>query len=184
MGANGVSALLAETELRSSKSCFVSGENVPEEERLSSKDQTSIEQNDNTPVIDNLLPSAGGVSNEERRKYEEDTSNLYKQLDDKVRRLNAQVLQELATSAPLCLQDDEINQQSQLAEKLKEQMMDQEEVKLCVIKGPVRVLPLRTSFSRACSRLGSCWRPRGGTTRRSRRSCAGCRWRMSWPRRR
>ncbi|XP_037552719.1 kinesin heavy chain [Nematolebias whitei] len=83
------------------------GENVPEEEQLSSKDQTSVEQNDNTPVIDNLLPSAGGVSNEERRKYEEDTSNLYKQLDDK---------------------DDEINQQSQLAEKLKEQMMDQEEL--------------------------------------------------------
>ncbi|XP_013867455.1 kinesin heavy chain isoform 5C [Austrofundulus limnaeus] len=83
------------------------GENVPEEEQLSSKDPRSIEQNDNTPIIDNLPPSAGGVSNQERRKYEEDISNLYKQLDDK---------------------DDEINQQSQLAEKLKEQMMDQEEL--------------------------------------------------------
>lgn len=29
---------------------------------------------------------------------------------------------------PLCLQDEEINQQSQLAEKLKQQMLDQEEV--------------------------------------------------------
>uniref|UniRef100_A0A669D8U7 Kinesin-like protein n=1 Tax=Oreochromis niloticus TaxID=8128 RepID=A0A669D8U7_ORENI len=47
------------------------------------------------------------VSGDERRKYEEDVRNLYKQLDDK---------------------DDEINQHSQLAEKLKEQMMDQEEL--------------------------------------------------------
>ncbi|KAM9766817.1 kinesin heavy chain-like [Menidia menidia] len=85
------------------------GENVPEEEQLSAKDQKNTEPYDNTPVIDNLLPSAGGVSvsSEERGKYEEDISNLYKQLDDK---------------------DDEINQHSQLAEKLKEQMMDQEEL--------------------------------------------------------
>ncbi|KAM6893917.1 kinesin heavy chain-like isoform 2-T2 [Xenentodon cancila] len=85
------------------------GENVPEEERLSSKDQKSIDTYDNTPVIDNLPLPAGGasVSSEERRKFEEDISNLYKQLDDK---------------------DDEINQHSQLAEKLKEQMMDQEEL--------------------------------------------------------
>uniref|UniRef100_A0AAX7SX16 Kinesin-like protein n=1 Tax=Astatotilapia calliptera TaxID=8154 RepID=A0AAX7SX16_ASTCA len=64
---------------------------------------------DNTPIIDNLLPAGGGVSvsGDERRKYEEDVRNLYKQLDDK---------------------DDEINQHSQLAEKLKEQMMDQEEL--------------------------------------------------------
>uniref|UniRef100_A0A1A8QC33 Kinesin-like protein n=1 Tax=Nothobranchius rachovii TaxID=451742 RepID=A0A1A8QC33_9TELE len=85
------------------------GESVPREEQLSSKGQNSIEQNDNTPIIDNLLPAGGGVPvmNEERSKYEEDVSNLYRQLDDK---------------------DDEINQQSQLAEKLKEQMMDQEEL--------------------------------------------------------
>ncbi|XP_019957859.1 kinesin heavy chain [Paralichthys olivaceus] len=84
------------------------GENVPEEEQLSSKDQKSIEC-DNTPVIDNLLPAGGGVavSGQELGKYEEDISNLYKQLDDK---------------------DDEINQHSQLAEKLKEQMLDQEEL--------------------------------------------------------
>ncbi|XP_054480011.1 kinesin heavy chain-like [Anoplopoma fimbria] len=85
------------------------GEDVPEEEQLSSKDQKSVEPCDNTPVIDNLLPPGGGVSvsGDERSKYEEDISDLYKQLDDK---------------------DDEINQHSQLAEKLKEQMMDQEEL--------------------------------------------------------
>uniref|UniRef100_A0A3Q1EZV0 Kinesin-like protein n=2 Tax=Acanthochromis polyacanthus TaxID=80966 RepID=A0A3Q1EZV0_9TELE len=85
------------------------GENVPEEEQLSSKDQKNVEPNDNTPIIDNLLPAGGGVSvtGEEKTKYEEDITNLYKQLDDK---------------------DDEINQHSQLAEKLKEQMMDQEEL--------------------------------------------------------
>ncbi|XP_068446714.1 kinesin heavy chain-like [Clinocottus analis] len=85
------------------------GEDVPEEEQLSAKDQKSAEPCDNTPVIDNLLPPGGGVSvpGDERSKYEEDVSNLYKQLDDK---------------------DDEINQHSQLAEKLKEQMMDQEEL--------------------------------------------------------
>uniref|UniRef100_A0A669D3I8 Kinesin-like protein n=2 Tax=Percomorphaceae TaxID=1489872 RepID=A0A669D3I8_ORENI len=85
------------------------GENVPEEEQQSSKDQRSGEPYDNTAIIDNLLPAGGGVSvsGDERRKYEEDVRNLYKQLDDK---------------------DDEINQHSQLAEKLKEQMMDQEEL--------------------------------------------------------
>ncbi|XP_061571663.1 kinesin heavy chain-like [Cololabis saira] len=85
------------------------GENVPEEERLSAKDQKSGDAYDNTPVIDNLPLPAGGVSvsGEDRRKFEDDISSLYKQLDDK---------------------DDEINQHSQLAEKLKEQMMDQEEL--------------------------------------------------------
>ncbi|XP_038157963.1 kinesin heavy chain-like [Cyprinodon tularosa] len=83
------------------------GENVPEEERLSSKDQKNIEQYDNTPIIDNLPPGGGGVSGEERKTYNEDIRNLYKQLDDK---------------------DDEINQHSQLAEKLKEQMLEQEEL--------------------------------------------------------
>ncbi|KAM9835995.1 kinesin heavy chain-like [Aulostomus maculatus] len=86
------------------------GENVPEEEQQSAKDQKSVESNDNTLIIDNLLPAGGGgssASSEERSKYEEDISNLYKQLDDK---------------------DDEINQHSQLAEKLKEQMLDQEEL--------------------------------------------------------
>lgn len=66
------------------------GENVPEDEQLSSKDQKSVEPYDNTPVIDNLLPAGRGVSvsEQERSKYEEDISNLYKQLDNKVRLRN------------------------------------------------------------------------------------------------
>ncbi|XP_052367755.1 kinesin heavy chain-like [Oncorhynchus keta] len=85
------------------------GENVPEEEQLSAKEQKHLEPCDNTPIIDNMAPANGLVlvSTEEKSKYEEDISNLYKQLDDK---------------------DDEINQQSQLAEKLKEQMLDQDEL--------------------------------------------------------
>uniref|UniRef100_A0A8C7KL42 Kinesin-like protein n=1 Tax=Oncorhynchus kisutch TaxID=8019 RepID=A0A8C7KL42_ONCKI len=89
--------------------CWDRGENVPEEEQLSAKEQKHLEPCDNTPIIDNMAPANGLVlvSTEEKSKYEEDISNLYKQLDDK---------------------DDEINQQSQLAEKLKEQMLDQDEL--------------------------------------------------------
>uniref|UniRef100_H3CNN1 Kinesin-like protein n=1 Tax=Tetraodon nigroviridis TaxID=99883 RepID=H3CNN1_TETNG len=47
------------------------------------------------------------ISEEERQKYEEEIRKLYKQLDDK---------------------DDEINHQSQMVEKLKEQMLKQEEL--------------------------------------------------------
>ncbi|XP_056257593.1 kinesin heavy chain [Seriola aureovittata] len=47
------------------------------------------------------------ISEEERQKYEEEIRKLYKQLDEK---------------------DDEINHQSQMVEKLKEQMLDQEEL--------------------------------------------------------
>uniref|UniRef100_A0A665TAU6 Kinesin-like protein n=1 Tax=Echeneis naucrates TaxID=173247 RepID=A0A665TAU6_ECHNA len=47
------------------------------------------------------------ISEEERHKYEEEIRKLYKQLDDK---------------------DDEINHQSQMVEKLKEQMLNQEEL--------------------------------------------------------
>uniref|UniRef100_A0A3Q3JIV3 Kinesin-like protein n=1 Tax=Monopterus albus TaxID=43700 RepID=A0A3Q3JIV3_MONAL len=47
------------------------------------------------------------ISDEERQKYEEEIRKLYKQLDDK---------------------DDDINHQSQMVEKLKEQMLDQEEL--------------------------------------------------------
>ncbi|XP_023671764.2 kinesin heavy chain isoform X2 [Paramormyrops kingsleyae] len=83
------------------------GEAVPEEEQLSAKDQKNLEPCDNTPIIDNLAPPISLLSVEEKSKYEEDVRNMYKQLDDK---------------------DDEINQQSQLAEKLKQQMLDQEEL--------------------------------------------------------
>ncbi|XP_014471638.1 PREDICTED: kinesin heavy chain isoform X2 [Dinoponera quadriceps] len=50
---------------------------------------------------------AGSLSNEERQKLEEERERLYQQLDDK---------------------DEEINQQSQYVEKLKEQMEEQEEL--------------------------------------------------------
>ncbi|KAG5337627.1 KINH protein, partial [Acromyrmex heyeri] len=49
----------------------------------------------------------GSLSNEERQKLEEERERLYQQLDDK---------------------DEEINQQSQYVEKLKEQMEEQEEL--------------------------------------------------------
>ncbi|XP_018422283.1 PREDICTED: kinesin heavy chain isoform X1 [Nanorana parkeri] len=84
-----------------------SGEAVPLDEQSSSKDQKSFEPCDNTPIIDNLSPAAACVSSEEKKKYEEEIASFYLQLDDK---------------------DDEINQQSQLAETLKQQMLDQDEL--------------------------------------------------------
>lgn len=53
----------------------------------------------------------GSLSNEERQKLEEERERLYLQLDDK---------------------DEEINQQSQYIEKLKEQMLEQEEVRYLI----------------------------------------------------
>ncbi|NXG03344.1 KIF5C protein, partial [Sakesphorus luctuosus] len=83
------------------------GEAVPENEQISAKDQKNLEPCDNTPIIDNITPVVATISLEEKHKYEEEIASLYRQLDDK---------------------DDEINQQSQLAEKLKQQMLDQEEL--------------------------------------------------------
>ncbi|XP_075789464.1 kinesin heavy chain isoform X2 [Pelodiscus sinensis] len=83
------------------------GEAVPEEEQISAKEQKNLEPCDNTPVIDNVAPVVASISNEEKQKYDEEITSLYRQLDDK---------------------DDEINQQSQLAEKLKQQMLDQDEL--------------------------------------------------------
>ncbi|XP_004462289.2 kinesin heavy chain [Dasypus novemcinctus] len=83
------------------------GEAVPEDEQISAKDQKNLEPCDNTPIIDNIAPAVAGISTEEKEKYDEEISSLYRQLDDK---------------------DDEINQQSQLAEKLKQQMLDQDEL--------------------------------------------------------
>ncbi|NWU67936.1 KIF5C protein, partial [Pterocles burchelli] len=83
------------------------GEAVPEDEQISAKDQKNLEPCDNTPIIDNITPVVASISTEEKQKYDEEIASLYRQLDDK---------------------DDEINQQSQLAEKLKQQMLDQEEL--------------------------------------------------------
>uniref|UniRef100_A0A8D1ZWX7 Kinesin-like protein n=1 Tax=Sus scrofa TaxID=9823 RepID=A0A8D1ZWX7_PIG len=82
-------------------------EAVPEDEQISAKDQKTLEPCDNTPIIDNIAPVVAGITAEEKEKYDEEISSLYRQLDDK---------------------DDEINQQSQLAEKLKQQMLDQDEL--------------------------------------------------------
>ncbi|GAB1286324.1 Kinesin heavy chain isoform 5C [Apodemus speciosus] len=82
------------------------GEAVPAEEQISAKDQKNLEPCDNTPIIDNITPVVDGIS-AEKEKYDEEITSLYRQLDDK---------------------DDEINQQSQLAEKLKQQMLDQDEL--------------------------------------------------------
>lgn len=53
-----------------------------------------------------LSSKSGPMTDDERRKYEEERSKLYQQMDDK---------------------DDEIQQQSQLAERVKQQLMEQEE---------------------------------------------------------
>lgn len=57
-------------------------------------------------------PITGEISNEERVRMEEERMRLYSQLDEK---------------------DDELNHQSQLVEKLKDQMLEQEEVQISVI---------------------------------------------------
>ncbi|GBM66076.1 hypothetical protein AVEN_40888-1, partial [Araneus ventricosus] len=88
------------------------GEHVPHEEQLLMKDimeNSTTSLTDNIPVSNippNTQVSAEPLSNAERVKFEEERSRLYAQLDEK---------------------DDEIDRQSQLIEKLKEQMLEQEE---------------------------------------------------------
>lgn len=57
---------------------------MPEDEQISAKDQKNLEPCDNTPIIDNIAPVVAGVSTEEKEKYDEEISSLYRQLDDKV----------------------------------------------------------------------------------------------------
>ncbi|KAM8976684.1 kinesin heavy chain isoform 4-T4 [Pelodytes ibericus] len=94
-------------KLEAELSRWRSGENVPEIEQLSDGEQLTQDTCDETPVNDNNSSIVIRISEEERRKYEEEIRKMYKQLDDK---------------------DDEINQHSQLVEKLKQQMLDQEEL--------------------------------------------------------
>uniref|UniRef100_A0A6Q2WU23 Kinesin motor domain-containing protein n=1 Tax=Esox lucius TaxID=8010 RepID=A0A6Q2WU23_ESOLU len=105
---------------RNGEDSLKTGEEVPEMEvpiqsvlpredslaRLPREDSTSSSLN-RLPREDSSSSIVIRISEEERQKYEEEIRKLYKQLDDK---------------------DDEINQQSQLVEKLKEQMLDQEEL--------------------------------------------------------
>ncbi|KAM4797422.1 kinesin heavy chain isoform 6-T6 [Rhinophrynus dorsalis] len=93
-------------KLEAELSRWRSGENVPETEQLGDGEQITQDTCDETPV-DNNSSIVIRISEEERRKYEEEIRKMYKQLDDK---------------------DDEINQQSQLVEKLKQQMLDQDEL--------------------------------------------------------
>ncbi|XP_013855134.1 kinesin heavy chain isoform 5C, partial [Austrofundulus limnaeus] len=81
------------------------GESVPVEEQMSSR---TMKSNTETPkVIDSLDPPTVILSEEEKTQYETLITNLYQQLDDK---------------------DDEINLHSQTAEKLKQQLIEQEEL--------------------------------------------------------
>lgn len=89
------------------------GETVPVDEQFD-KEKANLEAFtvDKDVTITNDKPAAtigvtGSFTDGERRKCEEEIAKLYKQLDDK---------------------DEEINQQSQLVEKLKTQMLDQEEL--------------------------------------------------------
>uniref|UniRef100_A0AAV2JMV0 Kinesin-like protein n=1 Tax=Knipowitschia caucasica TaxID=637954 RepID=A0AAV2JMV0_KNICA len=97
------------------------GESVPVEEQFD-KDKANgeVQAQDATPNNDKAAPSATPSSapgapgapgpkltDAERDKYEKEKAELYKEMDDK---------------------DEEINQQSQLVEKLKEQLLDQEEL--------------------------------------------------------
>ncbi|XP_015007600.2 kinesin heavy chain [Macaca mulatta] len=94
-------------KLEAELSRWRNGENVPETERLAGEEAAlGVELCEETPVNDNSSIVVR-IAPEERQKYEEEIRRLYKQLDDK---------------------DDEINQQSQLIEKLKQQMLDQEEL--------------------------------------------------------
>ncbi|XP_032456465.1 kinesin heavy chain isoform X6 [Nasonia vitripennis] len=113
-------------KLESELSRWRQGETVKPEEQVSLQDGPDV----TTPVApvveeakllgipvkldDGPIPAtpggglmAGSLSNEERQKLEEERERLYQQLDDK---------------------DEEINQQSQFVEKLKEQMEEQEEL--------------------------------------------------------
>ena len=72
-----------------------------------------------------LSSRVGPVNDDERRKYEEERSKLYQQLDDK---------------------DDEIQMQSQLAERLQQQLMEQEDA---IRQGRVECDNLMTEITRA-----------------------------------
>lgn len=79
------------------------GENVPMNEQGSE----GGEEREFAPTLIEDSPIVIHISNEERQKYEQEIRKLYKQLDEK---------------------DDDINLQSQMLEKLKLQMLEQDEL--------------------------------------------------------
>lgn len=94
-----------------------SGENVPLEEQANLEASTlslsesvqnlsSVANSGPVSTITQIITSEP-LSNEERMKFEEERTRMYAQLDEK---------------------DDELDKQSQLVEKLKEQMLEQEEL--------------------------------------------------------
>uniref|UniRef100_A0A493TQW3 Kinesin-like protein n=2 Tax=Anas platyrhynchos TaxID=8839 RepID=A0A493TQW3_ANAPP len=109
------------------------GETVPVDEQFD-KEKANLEafavDKDITIVNDKPATTIGVTGNftdAERRKCEEEIAKLYKQLDDK---------------------DEEINQQSQLVEKLKTQMLDQEEVTLASIDAELQKLKEMTNHQK------------------------------------
>jgi len=88
------------------------GETVSADEQVSLKEESSAAPTPNEPVTQ-LIPSKAApmvtstITAEERLRLEGERERLYQQLDEK---------------------DDEINQQCQLVEKLKEQLLEQEEL--------------------------------------------------------
>ncbi|KAI1288117.1 Kinesin heavy chain [Halotydeus destructor] len=97
------------------------GEAVPQDEQLSTRDleSSTLSLSESTtnisgmtasviqPAVPVFAASSEPLSSEERMKFEEERTRLYGQLDEK---------------------DDELDRQAQLIEKLKEQMLEQEEL--------------------------------------------------------
>lgn len=177
-------------------SCVCSGEDVPETERTTSNTAHRMEILEERPVLDNDTSSiVVRISEEERQKYEEEIRKLYKQLDDKVTRVHSDgegvdawslagggVRLTLGVSFT---QDDEINLQCQLVEKLKQQMLDQDEVRAhAYTETPTGKASPTPQPSPSLPSARSCWPLPGGTATRSRLNSAGCRWRATAPRRR
>ncbi|KAK5889766.1 hypothetical protein CesoFtcFv8_013353 [Champsocephalus esox] len=81
------------------------GESVPVVEQLSSRNKQS--SSETSAVIDSLVPPPAPLSDGEKTQYETLITELYQQLDYK---------------------DDDINHHSQAAERLKQQLVDQEEL--------------------------------------------------------
>lgn len=79
------------------------------EEQLNVKEATadSLTPSSSMPSIPQVTPAGPAVTDDERSQWEAEKQTLYLQLDNK---------------------DDEINQQCQLVEKLREQMLEQEEL--------------------------------------------------------